>query len=292
MVEFKKVQNKLGYIEASPKPTPDELKKFYSEKYFQDSVSTFYAKTYSDEEKKWFECAPKVSEFIWQKTTERTTGLLCDVGCGEGFFSNYFHKQGWSVDAFDFSKFGVQSQNPDLLPSFTQGDVYQILDEKIKNAKSEYDLINLANVLEHVVDPHDLLLRLKALASKKSLIRICVPNDFSAYQDFLVKNNFTEETWFLPPEHLNYFNCETIKKLVTSVGFKIEHFMTTFPVEFFLANPSSNYWQDPALGKGAHSARIKIENFLLDQGVDKYVDYYKASAEIGVGRAIVLFLSI
>jgi len=82
-------------------------------------------------------------------------------------------------------------------------------------------LVNLDNVLEHVLEPVELLKKVKRVMSKNAIARIEVPNDFSAFQKLLVEAGCTKETWVNPPEHLSYFNKASLVNLFDDVGFKI-----------------------------------------------------------------------
>lgn len=279
---------KYGYTEVFPKPSKEQLNHFYENKYYQELKSSSYATIYTNDELEWFNGSSIITDYIWKNFSNSSVGKLCDIGCGEGFFSSWFFKNKWTVRTVDYSDFGIKKQNPFLLETFCKDDVYNFIQ---RETNESYDLINLSNVLEHVLDPIKLLNDVKKLMGKKSLLRICVPNDYSPFQEFLLSNKMTSETWVVPPEHLTYFNIESLSKLVLDLGFTIETAMASFPIEFYLANGSSNYWIDRSLGKQAHIARVKIDNFLLKQGFERYLNYYKSAADIGVGRDITIFLS-
>jgi len=213
------------------------------------------------------------------------------VGCGEGFFGGYFHKNGWKVKACDFSKYGVAKHHPELLDNFEQGDIYQILQQEIEIGK-KYDLINLSNVLEHVIDPIATLTMLKNIMSSKTILRVCVPNDFSFIQHYLVNNKLCTQTWVNPPEHLSYFTPNTLRSLIQSVGLNAHKILTTFPIEYFIFNEHSNYTKDKTKGKQAHYARVKIDNLLLKKDIKNFIKYYEVAAKLENGRDIVAFITL
>ena len=45
--------SQLGYKEVTPKPSAEELRRYYAEKYYQEEQST-YAASYSDAERQFF----------------------------------------------------------------------------------------------------------------------------------------------------------------------------------------------------------------------------------------------
>jgi SAM-dependent methyltransferase len=277
--------NALGFHEAVPKPSSDALAAHYAGKYYQNPQGS-YAASYLPEEIAYFHNIARVAE-----ATARRHGLektLFDVGCGEGYFSQAFVGFGWAVSACDFSDFGVTRHNPSLLPGFTAGDLYGVIKARAAEGK-QYGLVNLQNVLEHVLDPVQLLHDIKPLFARKAAVRLRVPNDYSAFQMALMARGDTGPTWFAPPEHLSYFDRQGLLNLLAHCGYRVLSVQTGFPIEVFLSNPHSNYAKDRSLGKGAHLARVFCENHLIEQGVEAYVDYAEAAGRIGFGRDLLAY---
>lgn len=123
---------------------------------------------------------------------------VLDLGCGEGFFASNLKSRGRKVVAVDYSDSGIHLHNPQLVSDFIKGDLHDYLENNI-NLISEFDLINLDNVLEHVPDPIDLLQKIRSGMGKDSILRIEVPNDFSRFQELIVGMGFTNQTWVSPP---------------------------------------------------------------------------------------------
>ena len=284
-VTYRAELNALGFHEALPKPSGEELAAHYAGKYFQNPQGS-YAASYLPEEIAYFHNVARVAE-----ATARRHGLektLFDVGCGEGYFSQSFVRFGWAVSACDFSDFGVARHNPGLLPAFTAGDLYGVIKARVAEGRA-YGLVNLQNVLEHVLDPVQLLHDIKPLFAREACVRLRVPNDYSAFQMALMARGDTGPTWFAPPEHLSYFDREGLLKLLDHCGYRVLSVQTGFPIEVFLANPHSNYAKDRSLGKGAHLARVFCENHLIEQGVEAYLDYAEAAARLGFGRDLLAY---
>ena len=282
---FSENLNPLGYYEAMPKPSVDELSRHYKEKYYQQAQGT-YSPDYLPEERQYFHNAAKVA-----RATSLRYGVdasILDLGCGEGFFSKAFHSVGWRVECCDFSNFGITKHNSELLPFFSAGDIYQSI-EKYKAAGQEFGVVNLQNVLEHVIDPVGLLQDIKPLFSGTSALRVKIPNDYSDFQLALVSRGDTTNTWFSPPEHLSFFNRQGLSNLLEHCGYEIVSLQADFPIELFLANPHSNYWRDRDLGKGAHLARVFCENYLIETDINAYIDYSEAGAKLGFGRCLTAY---
>lgn len=139
-----------------------------------------------------------------------TPDSLLDLGCGEGYFSEYFYQKGIHLNLVDFSSYGLETQNPHLLPFFSKSSI----DESIEDQRilgRNFDFINLDNVLEHVIIPIQLIRSVRHCMHFNSILRVEVPNDFSPLQNQLVAQNLHTESWINIPEHLSYFNVNSLK---------------------------------------------------------------------------------
>ncbi|TKJ17328.1 hypothetical protein CEE44_02220 [Candidatus Woesearchaeota archaeon B3_Woes] len=290
-MNFKKIKNKFGFYQIEPKPTKEELKEFYQKKYYQESKGSFEVK-YNKAEQVYFRNESITFERIWEMFGKSKNIKLLDVGCGEGYFMKYFVEQGYKAEGFDFSNWGITHHNKKLLKYFEQGDIYEILDKKISKEK-KYDLINLGNILEHVLEPLELLDKLKKLMNKESLLRIKVPNDYSDFQMLLLKQKkIKESAWFTPPDHLSYFNFKSLRKTLKAKGFRVYKMLADFPNEIYLSNEYSNYFKTRSKGKECHNSRVLITNFLFNTGVDKYIKYMESAGNCGIGRTITAYVSL
>lgn len=278
------IETEHGYYSVKDLPTTEELENFYSNKYYQDNVGN-HLHQYSQEELTFFENKAKVAEYILRDIKVQT---LLDVGTGEGFFANYFYNQKWDVTTLDYSDYGIATHNPQIKHTILKDDIFKSIQNIIKKTHT-YGIVNLSNVLEHVINPISLLSDLKYLLDENSFLRISVPNDFSNFQNFLMNEKYTTNTWVKIPNHLHYFTFESLEKLLDSCGYDIHTSIGEFPIEVFLANEASNYAHDRTVGKSAHNARIKTDNFLFTQGINEYIDYFKSSAKIGFTRQVVIY---
>jgi SAM-dependent methyltransferase len=291
MPEYTFKQHPLGFKQVSPTPSQEDLEEYYRNKYYQLCTTVTYSTEYTQDELDFFKNGSAVAERVWARHTGKASGSFYDIGCGEGFFLGHFLKKGWKVEGCDFSSFGIERHNPDTCPYFIRGDIYRLLDEKMKTGQ-RFDLVNLSNVLEHVRDPLELLDCLKAILGDGGLLRICVPNDFSEFQNLLLeRGDLKSNTWFAPPDHLNYFTFKSLRAVLEDRGFKIVEMLADFPIEIYLLNEHSNYWLDRSKGRKAHFARIAAENLLFKQGADNYIDYM-AAARCGFGRSAIAFAAL
>ena len=288
--KYKIIKNPLGYFEVNPKPSPEELQHYYSKKYFQESNGS-YQQEYSEAELKYFTAEAAICKQTISRYSPKNDQTLLDIGCGEGFFVKYFYENEWDIKCVDFSKEGITKHNPTLLPFFEQVDLFSFIESEIEK-NNTYGLLNLDNVLEHVIDPQALLAALKKLLSVNSLARIDVPNDFSTFQKLLVEMGCATETWVCPPDHLSYFNKESLVNLLKAEGYEIVSLQVDFPIEQYLLNDNSNYWKDKNLGKSAHNARVICTNYMADTNIDRLIDYREAAADLEFGRVLTAYVKL
>lgn len=283
----KTIKHELGYYSIEDLPSKEELQEYYSNKYYQTDCKSHKHK-YSDDELIFFENQAKVAKHICKYNGENAIHSLLDVGTGEGFFASYFFNQQWNITTLDYSAYGISVHNPEIKDTMIQGDIFKSIEDLILQ-KNRYDLINLSNVLEHVIDPISLLSNLRKLLDDESYLRISVPNDYSNFQQFLLDKNYTTNTWLCFPDHLHYFTFESLQNLLLSLNYDIEMSIGDFPIEIFLSNETSNYTKNKKNGTHAHKSRVEVDNFLFTQGIEKYLSFYQSLADIGLSRQVVIY---
>ena len=290
MLDRRLKKHKLGYYEVIDKPSKKELNDYYSKKYYQEETGN-YRKSYPAHEISHLRDRVSHREFVINKIVKKENGKLLDVGCGQGIELQFFHEKGWEVEGIDFSLSGMEDINPNMLKYAEKGNIYTLLDRKIKN-QNKYDVIWLKNVLEHVIDPIKLLKDLRKLINKKGCLVVTIPNDASDLQEHCYKNKLIKERfWITLPDHLSYFNYDSIKNLGQYTGYKCKEILGDFPVDLFLLHSGSNYVEDKSLGPQAHNAKIQMSLLLSKNNIKDNVNFYSALAKVGLGRDLAVFFS-
>ncbi len=101
-IEFKR-NTVFGYYEVIPKPSEEELRAYYQDKYYQNENAT-YEKHYEDIELSYFYNKVDQKNYVIKKIINQKNGkLILDIGCGEGFTLNYYKDKGWNITGIDFS---------------------------------------------------------------------------------------------------------------------------------------------------------------------------------------------
>jgi 2-polyprenyl-3-methyl-5-hydroxy-6-metoxy-1,4-benzoquinol methylase len=280
-------KNKYGFYELKNKPSAEELKTYYSEKYYQENNAT-YEKIYSDEEIKYFFNKIEQKYFLIENNfRDVKRPELLDIGCGEGFALKFFKDKGWGITGLDYSTFGCRIHNPEFADNIITGDIFENL-EKLKKSEKKFEVIWLDNVLEHVPDSVKLIKTCYEIGKENSVLIIEVPNDFSKLQELALNKGYIEEEfWVVSPDHVSYFNKEGLINLCMDSGWKEMVTIGDFPIEINLLNDFSNYIKDGTKGKSSHNQRVAFENLLHEISVEKTNKFYEALANLGLGRQII-----
>jgi 2-polyprenyl-3-methyl-5-hydroxy-6-metoxy-1,4-benzoquinol methylase len=285
-MSYKLKKNDLyGFLSVDPIPSKIELEEFYESIYYQEDKGQ-YSKNYTKEEIQYFYIDSQILHRIFDLNFPQSKRkALLDVGCGEGYQANYFYEKEWELDCVDYSEFGLNLHHPHLLKTLIKGDFETTINSLI-NKDKKYSAIFLKNVLEHVENPVETLKLLKLLMDEESLLFIDVPNDYSSFQSYLVDNEYSKNSWFCPPQHLHYFQFDSMTKLLELQEFKIVSMQSGFAIEQFLTNKYSNYVLNKSTGKEAHLSRCRISNYLISQGIDEYIKLRESFANLSFGRSI------
>jgi 2-polyprenyl-3-methyl-5-hydroxy-6-metoxy-1,4-benzoquinol methylase len=288
MATPKLMRHPLGFLTIAEKPSLEDLRKYYTAKYYQEAQGA-YSLRYTEEEKNWISAKLEQRHAVLRKICPEARTML-DVGCGEGFALSFFRRSGWQVKGFDFSSAGLKAQNPSCLDALVTGDVFDLLDSEVESSR-KYDVVWLQNVLEHVLEPVDLLASLNCLVADGGVAVITVPNDFSTIQKEALKAGHIErEFWVIAPDHISYFDHVSLRQICEATGWKCLEMLGDFPIDWFLFNRASNYIKDRSLGKEAHMARVQLENLLHGMLMEDVLAFWSAAGKTGIGRNITAFM--
>ncbi len=288
MKDYAVTKTELGFFEVTPMPSEEELVEFYNETYYGDGVTATYSTSYTEQElsQKRLRAACTVELISKNLDSEPVAPKIraLEIGSGEGFVLQSFVNKGWTATGVDFQSAPVMAMNPQVISNFIEANPTEYL-RTLLSKGDKFEVIVLQNVLEHVREPKRLMEMLLAAVTPKGCVLVQVPNDFSDLQTLAKKQGRIDtDYWFCPPQHLSYFNEQSLDNLVCSVGGKIVDGIGDFPIEMYLWGNESNYAVDKNLGKYAHSARVNLDLFVSQKGMDEYIDFYRSCFKVGLGR--------
>lgn len=286
------VKNKYGFHELVAKPSEAELKEYYANKYYQQSVQ-MHQREYSDDDLVWKRNKLEQKAYLAEQYRDRAVGnkvkTFLDVGAGEGFAMTYFAQAGWEVCGLDYSSYGCSVHNPAMLQKLRIGDIGHSIDSLVAEG-ARFELVLMDNLLEHVLEPLAVLQKIHRLLADKGVLIIEVPNDFSALQlELLRLGCINRPFWVVKPDHISYFNAEGLRSLCDEAGYARFKLICDYPIDLALFNENTNYVMHPETGKPVHKARMQVENLIQDISIDKAVKLYESFAELGLGRNLTGF---
>jgi len=281
------------YKHLDPLPSEKDLKLFYQKKYFQELKKRKGTKESKLINKK---NRARSKELEWLKKTyfeDRldvfnkyfpfNKKLILDIGCGSGEFLEFMKNSGWKVVGIEPSE---EAFNQAKKKGIT---VYNLpLEEFVSQSnkkKEKFDVIVFDNILEHVLKPKEILMISHKLLSPDGISYIKVPNDFNRLQLLAQKKLNKRKWWIAIPDHINYFNFQSLEKLLKFCGFEVLLKTTDFPMELFLLM-GDDYVDNPEIGKMCHQKRVNFE-FSISKELRR--NLYNKLAELGLGRECIIY---
>jgi len=270
-----------GFKHIIPLPMPKELEEVYRHEYYSQDKPLYLERTRED--KPWSDLVYRERYELFENLLPIHCRRLLDIGSGPGFFLRLGAERGWIVK-------GVEPSRQSAMHSREMGlDILEdFLCEQTVEALGRYDVVHMSHVLEHIPDPKGFLGLVEDVLRPEGLLCLIVPNDFSPVQQALQKACDYAPWWVAPPHHINYFNFDSLEGLLSRCGFEVLHRETSFPIDLFLLM-GENYVGNDALGRVCHERRKRLEMNLDKAGMGHVKkDLYKAFAEVGIGRDVIL----
>lgn len=189
-----------GFVYAKNPPTTRFSNKFYSWFDYKDQEYTQRRITQDA-----IRSLNKINRIAKRK------GDLLDIGCGRGYLLNVARNMGWRVFGIDFSKAVVDFAKTNFNLKVKVSDIYSY------NTNKKFDLIILNQVIEHLVNPHEVINKCEKMLRKNGLLYIATPN-IKSLSSLVLKNEFEH---LIPPEHLGYYEIRSLRRLLFEHRLKI-----------------------------------------------------------------------
>ncbi len=273
---------RCGFSHIVPLPSKADQRKFYAEEFYQKERTSYIEA--STEDSQWlalgFTDRLNIAEKALPADSQKR---VLDIGCGPGDFLVAAKDNGWTVTGVEPSPIAAShaaSRGVHVINDFFTSELAATMDK--------YDFIHLSEVLEHIENPIETLVIAMTLLADGGVLAISVPNDFNPLQQAVVKGRSDAPWWVVPDHHVNYFNFESLEKIVTAQGLVCFERLTNFPMEMFLLM-GDDYTADPKLGKICHNKRKSFDLTLAENDAEARINLYKALAQAGLGRLAIIF---
>lgn len=150
---------------------------------------------------------------------------VLEIGCANGRMTKYLQKKKCRVTGIEISP-ELASQAEEFCERVIIGDIE---DERIiSELKGEkYDVILFMDVLEHLVNPKNILLRVRCLLERNACIVVSLPNIVFLFQRLkILFGNFDYQKGggILDLDHIRFFTLKSAKRISHECKYKIESF--------------------------------------------------------------------
>jgi SAM-dependent methyltransferase len=199
-----------GLEQTFPRPSVAELKQLYETHYnFGGEKNTLYT---TWRERFLFSFLYR----LWVRLDgdgafhqRRGTGLLLDIGCNEGRSLRLYARHGFRVEGLELNETaaGVAREAGFNVHTCFLGDF---------DPTTPYDVAVLSNVLEHALDPQEMLHDVHRILAPGGQVWISCPNS----QSWLRKVFGSSWLNWHVPFHIVHFSSKTLCRLLEDTGFK------------------------------------------------------------------------
>ena len=214
--------SECGLVFLSVQPDRETLEEMYGEQYFESDFrcGSAPASYFSTEEPFGREAASALK--LIRELTGKTGGRLLEIGCAGGWLLKAAREAGWKVKGVEISKEATEFARTKLgLDVFCGG-----LSEATFPPHS-FDVVYMADVLEHIPDPVSFAVELRRILAPDGHVVVCGPTALNALwrrMGILAYGLFKKtRSIAAAPYHLFEYNPQTIKRLFESVGFDVVH---------------------------------------------------------------------
>src|SRR5438874_11870105 len=198
-----------GLERTWPEPSLAELKRLYESQYnFGGETGTLYTAL-----REWFLMSP--FHRLWISVdgdisflARRGSGRLLDVGCNEGRALRIYRRNGFEVEGLEINRRAATEAKKAGL------EVHTCLIEEFVPPVS-YDVAVLSNVLEHALDPAQMLREVRRILAPAGQVWISCPNGQSWMRRVFGRSWIN---WHVP-FHISHFSAATISQLLESNGY-------------------------------------------------------------------------
>ncbi len=192
----------------------DFVEKHYNKGYFTGDPTRSAYINYKDD--KQF-ILKNMHQFMSRVKAHKPKGKLLDVGCALGFFVELAKDTGYDAYGFDPSSYAVDEAKKLVGASrIKRGTI-----SSVKYPKKSFDVITMFDVFEHLSDPGSDMQKLSTLLKDDGVMVIATGDTNS----LLAKTLKRRWTFYIPPQHLFFFNKSLMTELLAKYKLK--------PIEWF-----------------------------------------------------------
>ena len=211
--------SRCSFIFVAPRLTAGELSLLYTDEYFLHDGAGYGAHSASDYETAAIKGSVKFPEILGWIRRFKPAGDFFEVGCGMGYFLHYAREQGYKVSGIEYAELGVRACREKFGLDVERGSF-----EELREQPDRYDVIFMGDVLEHLIQPLEMLKKANTMLRSSGIVAVEVPSMFNSLAGRLATTGMRilrrKKKMGLPPYHVNEFTPETLHTILMRAGFK------------------------------------------------------------------------
>jgi SAM-dependent methyltransferase len=270
-----------GFRHIVPIPSEADIDALYRRAYYAEEKPLYMDR--QREDGRWWDLVYRERYETFEALLPPGRRRVLDVGCGPGFFLAFVKSRGWDGTGVEPSEQAARHAK-----SLGIAVIEAPLTARVPLEAGSFDVVHLYEVLEHLSNPPQALELAHRALAPAGLLSVVVPNDYSPIQRAFRDQSRSAPWWVAPPHHVNYFDFESLERLLARAGFEPVLRDATFPIDWFLLM-GDRYIDDDQLGRACHGRRMRFELALDAAGLGPQKRrLYRAFAAEGVGREAVV----
>lgn len=253
---------------VNPRPPLESLKEFYAKSESANFwINEFFKPVLKVRREKIFR--PR-AEFIRDRFPGKEFKVIGDVGAGFGIFLE------------ELAKFWPDAKMIAIEPSLDmvkicQGKGFEVIPSAIEDVKArdnQFDLLTALELFEHLYNPSQFLEKIWNILRPGGYLFLTTLNG----QGFDIQILWEKSKSIAPPQHLNFFNPDSIGLLLKSKGFIVEDISTPGLLDWDIVEGMykiegvgpGRFWEQIAK-KAGPDAKRKLQSWISENGFSSHM---------------------
>ncbi len=164
---------------------------------------------------------------------------ILDLGCSSGLLAERLREMGHSVTGVDLNEIDGVHERTD---AFVRADLNDGIPKEVGTG---FDLVLMADVLEHLVNPRALVRQVRTVLSPEGTAIFCVPHIAHWYPRFRSTLGMFDydQRGILDSTHLRFFTRRSIRRMIERQGFGIQRLeVVGLPLDALGVDGAKGYW--------------------------------------------------
>jgi len=143
---------------------------------------------------------------------------ILDFACGYGFFIEMLEKEGYIADGIEISEDRLAICEKRLGKGYSRiRNINLQKDNLPEELEEKYDVVTMIHVLEHLIEPKEVLEKINRLLKPGGLLVIEVPNEANLMME--ISKEFND--FFYIRDHVAYYTPSILCQLVKDCGYEV-----------------------------------------------------------------------